>query len=178
MSRISLEVKVGRVLAPSYGEGLDARKKGEVIHLALSFVDTVEDFGRVDLFVKRAVSILGWGTEPWDLEEEFVCPIKRALSLPEALPFFSKDARLVLKERDFLFPNPGSEPIVLRPDRVVVYGKKALVVDYKMSPPTSKEVKDLYRDQVRRYMEVVERTFGLPVEGYLFYILTPEVLRV
>lgn len=179
MSRRSIEIRVSGVSDTSFCEGdLDVRKKGEVMHLTLSFVDTVEDLGKVDLFVKKAVSILGWGTEPWDLEKEFVRPIKKALSLPEALPFFSRDARLVLKERDFLFPNPGSEPIVLRPDRVVIYEKKALVVDYKMNPPASKEVKNLYRDQVGRYTEIVERTFGLPVEGYLFYILTPEVLRV
>ena len=61
----------------------------------------------------------------------------------------------------------------LRPDRVVVFQNKVVVVDYK----TGKESPH-HSKQVNQYKEELERIYSMPIEGYLLYTDGPGIQPV
>jgi CRISPR/Cas system-associated exonuclease Cas4 (RecB family) len=75
----------------------------------------------------------------------------------------------ILNERNLL----TSEKL-LRPDRIMFFEKKAVVVDYK----TGEKKSDNYNRQVTRYSEILKETGFEKVEGYLWYINQNEVEKV
>jgi len=64
--------------------------------------------------------------------------------------------------------------ILLRPDRIMISGKKAVVVDYK----TGESKSDNYQWQVKRYARILKETGMENVQGYLWYIRLNEVEKV
>ena len=60
-----------------------------------------------------------------------------------------------------------------RPDRVMLKGDKAIVLDYKFGAPNPK-----YHRQVQEYMEVMHQLGYQQVEGYLWYAQQAELERV
>jgi ATP-dependent exoDNAse (exonuclease V) beta subunit len=61
----------------------------------------------------------------------------------------------------------------LRPDRVVVFQHKVIVVDYK----TGKESPN-HSKQVKEYKEELQRIYSMPIEGYLLYTDGPNIQAV
>lgn len=62
----------------------------------------------------------------------------------------------------------------LRPDRVMIKGKKAVVLDFKFG----KQNHDKYSRQVKRYIELLKKMGYTDVEGYLWYGFDNEVIPV
>ena len=64
---------------------------------------------------------------------------------------------------------------VRRPDRVMISGRRAVVVDYKFGDKTNAR----YLGQVKQYMELLEK-MGLydEIEGYVWYINLGEISKV
>ena len=60
-----------------------------------------------------------------------------------------------------------------RPDRVMVHDGKAVVVDFKFGKPQQR-----YHEQVAHYADLLKRMGYQPVEAYLWYVYTGEVVRV
>ena len=75
----------------------------------------------------------------------------------------------ILTERDILMPNGTA----LRPDRVMLSGTHAVVIDYKFGS----EHKRQYHEQVRDYMTLLQK-MGYSVEGYLVYVAMGKVEEV
>jgi ATP-dependent helicase/nuclease subunit A len=75
----------------------------------------------------------------------------------------------ILNERNLL---SGSE--ILRPDRIMISGKKALIVDYKWGEKMTQR----YHRQVARYAGILKKCGFEEVEGYLWYLNLNEVERV
>jgi ATP-dependent exoDNAse (exonuclease V) beta subunit len=75
----------------------------------------------------------------------------------------------VLNERNLLAPDK-----LLRPDRIMVTGKHAIVVDYKWGEKNPEK----YHRQVIRYSETLKKCGFEKVEGFLWYINQDEVDRV
>lgn len=90
------------------------------------------------------------------LDEEF----QRFWHLVEPTNWFSPEAR-VLCEQEILLPDAS----VRRPDRLVLWGKHAVVIDYKFG---SKKL-PAYQEQVRGYMQLL-RQMNFTVEAYLCYV--------
>ena len=63
---------------------------------------------------------------------------------------------------------------LLRPDRIMISGKNAIVVDYK----TGEKKSENYRWQVRRYSKILKETGIEKVEGFLWYTGLAEVEKV
>ena len=61
---------------------------------------------------------------------------------------------------------------VLIPDRVMVRGQKAIVVDYKTGQPANS-----HQQQVTIYRDALQKMGYQEVEGYVYY-LTPPLLVV
>ena len=67
---------------------------------------------------------------------------------------------------------PGN--IIYRPDRVMIRGKKAVIVDFKFGDAGSeKDIK-----QVSKYAGFLEKMHYSPVEAYLWYYMKDEIVKV
>ena len=89
-------------------------------------------------------------------------------NLPETEDWFAGDVR-VLNETTILIPS-GEQ---YRPDRVVIRGKEAIVVDYKFGDKVSKT----YIQQVKRYMDLISE-MGYQTNGYVCYVSLKKVEKV
>ena len=160
-------------------ERFRARRRGEILHLALSFVRSVDDVSHLNTHVIQAMAIMGEKPSRWNLENDFIRPLKRVFSLPEVEKLFSPKAKEVLNERSILLPSKGDDGgRVLRPDRMVLFDDRVLVVDFKSEIPGDAGAYDEYRRQVKAYTKVVRLLFSLPAEGYLLFIVTPKAEKV
>ena len=95
------------------------------------------------------------------------------------------EARKLLSERiashpEFFDGNGNNEAAVFdsdgrdyRPDRVVIKGDRAIVIDYKFGTPEEK-----YYNQVRRYMRLYRGLGYNDVTGYLWYVYDDKVEQV
>lgn len=89
--------------------------------------------------------------------------IEKAFSNPLVGGWFCGEWDAVRNENDILV---AGDPTVRRPDRVMLRGQKAVVVDYKFGLKQSVE----YGKQLRGYMEIL-RGMGYPeTEGYIWYV--------
>ncbi|WP_372947972.1 UvrD-helicase domain-containing protein [Mariniphaga sp.] len=75
----------------------------------------------------------------------------------------------VLNERNLLAPGK-----LLRPDRIMVSGNQAIVVDYKWGEKNPEK----YHRQLERYTETLKKCGFEKVEGFLWYISQDEVEQV
>ena len=89
-------------------------------------------------------------------------------SIPQVSEWFSEEQQ-VLNEASILTPNGN----IYRPDRVVINGKNATVVDYKFGDAES----ETYNRQVKRYMELIEK-MGYEVAGFLCYVSLGKVVKI
>jgi len=89
-------------------------------------------------------------------------------NMPETENWFSTDTR-VLNETTILIPT-GEQ---YRPDRVVIRGNEATIVDYKFGDKESKT----YLQQVQQYMNLIAE-MGYSTSGFVCYVSLKKVVRV
>jgi len=89
-------------------------------------------------------------------------------NLPETEKWFDEDGR-ILNETTILIPT-GEQ---YRPDRVIIRGMEATVVDYKFGDKENKT----YLQQVKRYMDLIAE-MGYQTKGYVCYVSLRRVVRV
>jgi ATP-dependent exoDNAse (exonuclease V) beta subunit len=108
----------------------DERQYGRIVHEVLANIDYTDEYAREKM-----------------PNEEVAHLVESVLSNPELKPYFSKTAT-VLNERDLLAP--GGK--ILRPDRVVLEGNIAHILDYKTGVPAESHQKQLitYRQQLEQ----------------------------
>ena len=94
--------------------------------------------------------------------------LERFWRLPHVDEWFAPDA-VVMNEATILTPD-GRQ---YRPDRVVLRGGVATVVDYKFGD----RERPAYHDQVRQYMRLVGQ-MGYRVRGFLCYVSLGKVVEV
>ena len=141
------------------------RAYGNLMHQLFSAIDTLED---VDAAVE-------------DLHKEGLLPgkevaalsefVKTLLKREELAPWFSRKETMEIRKEHSLFDGSGQ---VLRPDRVMVEGEKATVVDFKFGETE----KGSYRTQVSNYMEHLKQMGFARVEGYLWYVVLDRIVKI
>ena len=89
-------------------------------------------------------------------------------NMPETENWFSPDTR-VLNETTILIPT-GEQ---YRPDRVVIRGNEATIVDYKFGDKESKT----YLQQVKQYMNLIAE-MGYSTSGFVCYVSLKKVVQV
>jgi ATP-dependent helicase/nuclease subunit A len=89
-------------------------------------------------------------------------------NMPETENWFSLDAK-VLNETTILIPT-GEQ---YRPDRVVIRGNEATIVDYKFGDKESKT----YLQQVKQYMNLIAE-MGYSTSGFVCYVSLKKVVQV
>jgi len=135
-----------------------SRQHGNLLHTILSGIRTADDLDMV-LENMRYNGLLG---------DENLSGIKDTmtslLSNPEIEPFFKQGLNLKTESEILL-----TDGTVLRPDRVIVAGDTAMVIDYKSGRSSQK-----YRNQLAKYEKGLRELGFREVRKYLLY-LEPEV---
>ena len=142
--------------------------RGELIHIALSFLDHFSGIEDIERVVLQAFSLQGRDMGRWNREKDFVQPLFRALSLREVRPWVEKGVTN-LREVEVV----DSRGELHRIDRVVI-GEDALeLIDFKVG-----RREEDHPAQVALYKGLVEAMFRRPVLGYLLYIDEPSLVAV
>ncbi len=135
---------------------------GVLVHRVLSSIKSVDDVQHVvgQLHFEGLIN----EEEKTRLEKE----ISQVLSVKEIGEFFSSDWK-VMSEREIILPTGE----MLRPDRVLIKDKAAIVIDFK----TGKENK-AHDKQLLRYADVLLQMGYEPVTKYLVYLSESRVKQV
>ncbi|MCK5552953.1 MAG: hypothetical protein KAJ09_07405 [Deltaproteobacteria bacterium] len=142
--------------------------RGDLIHLALSFLDHFSGIEDIERAVLQAFSLQGRDRGRWKIDKDYVKPIFRALSLRQVRPWFENG---VVNLREVEVVDARGE--LHRIDRVVI-GEEALdVIDFKVG----RQEED-HPAQVTLYKGFVKDMFRRPTRGYLLYIDEPSVVSV
>ncbi len=138
------------------------KNTGKIIHEILSEIQTEKDIepaceqalfdGRIDEKQRKQIQ--------QELSEN--------IQKPEVKHWFDGSWK-VINERNLITPEK-----MLRPDRIMVSGKNAIVVDYK----TGEQKSENYNRQVKRYAKTLKETGFEKVEGFLWYVALNEVEKV
>jgi ATP-dependent exoDNAse (exonuclease V) beta subunit len=143
--------------APDYWDinfGEDARQYGNTIHLILALIKTKEDISRVfDKLHKQ-------GNITSEQHAKYAQEIALMIDQPAFAPYF-KDGLKVKTECDLLTPDGKT----LRPDRVVYFEDTVKVIDFKTGKPLEK-----HKEQLKTYIELLQKVEDKPVSGSLIYI--------
>lgn len=149
-------------------ERVSSAHRGELIHLALSFLDHFSGVEDVERAVLQAFSLQGRDTGRWEIEGDFVSPLFRALSLSEVRPWFEKG---VMNLREVEVVDARGE--LHRIDRVVIGEEVLEVIDFKVG-----RREEDHPAQVALYKGLVKDMFQRPTLGYLLYIDEPSLVAV
>ena len=135
---------------------------GKIIHEILSKIKTADDLDKAckqALFDGKIEE-----SEQLIIQHELMNSIQK----PEVKRWFDSSWK-VINERSLL-----TAENIMRPDRIMVSGKNAIVVDYK----TGKQKSDNYNSQVRYYAKTLKETGFEKVEAFLWYVALNEVEKV
>ena len=162
--RLTLKTRdLSLISSPSGGgrEGacLDIRDLGIIMHDWLALIVTPDDKQTAFEQLKREGRI-----RPQD-ETELQSMMDKFLTFAESYHWFDPHEQ-VLCERDILLPETGH---TLRPDRVMIDGQQAIIIDYKFGSEHNS-----YQEQVRDYVNLYNR-MGYHTQGYIVYVNSQKV---
>lgn len=120
-------------------ERMEAIEMGNVIHFALSQIETVSD---VDIVLERLEIE---GHFPQEAADDIKQKIMSVVSHPKLKDLFL-DGLDILNEREIL----TKDGLLLRPDRIVISGKEATIIDYKTGKPSPK-----HKEQIANYADIL-----------------------
>jgi ATP-dependent exoDNAse (exonuclease V) beta subunit len=144
---------------------ISPRSFGILMHRAFAEAKTIEDIYEGIKQMERDAVISP--TEGEHLREE----VGKVLENPTITEWFSEEWSEVRNENDIIVPRSAT---VRRPDRVMIKGRKAVVVDYKFGDEELKK----YTTQISDYMSILARIGYTPVEGYIRYVKLGKVVEV
>ncbi|MBK7427122.1 MAG: hypothetical protein IPI60_08860 [Saprospiraceae bacterium] len=148
-------VWLDRELPSDQGESQDtARSRGIIMHEALARMQDVTEIDRI-LIVLKEEGILA--------ESQFKSTrqqLQDFLSHPEIINWF-QPTQTFYAEREIIEVDGKS----YRPDRVLVFADKTVLIDFKTGMPHAK-----YQKQLKQYVTLLDKMGLPPVEAYLAYI--------
>ena len=104
--------------------------------------------------------------------------IDRAFEQSEVCEWFGNGWERILNEQEIILPQAGSvaaaHGTTRRPDRVMIAGDRAVVVDYKFGEHDAER----YRRQIGNYCTLLREMGYTRVEGYLWYVRQGRIERV
>jgi ATP-dependent exoDNAse (exonuclease V) beta subunit len=140
-----------------------SRARGMLMHEIMSSIKTVDDLS--DALERRVMDGELTESEQKDVFEE----IAEMLLFPEVADWYS-GKYTVLNEIQTLDPEWGFS----RPDRIMIDGSKAIVVDYKFGE--TEEPK--YRRQVQHYVKLLQKMEFSDVKGFIYYVKLRKIEQV
>ncbi len=159
--RIGLRLKSEEFLIQD-AQNRSVKNTGKLVHEILASVIIEADIEKAcsKSFIEGYITI--------NERDEIMEKLGKSMLKPEIKRWFDGSYK-VLNERNLL-----SKEKQLRPDRIMISGKEAVVADYKWG-----EIRqDKYNSQVRRYAEVLKKSGFEKVKGYIWYINLDEIEKV
>lgn len=145
------------------GESLSAVDEGKLLHEIFKSIEYAEDVEQA----VRNVYLAGMITKRE--QEEYCEKVRAYLSDLVYSEWFNRKYR-VINERDILL-RFGSK---VRPDRVIIKDKHAVVIDYKFGRTEEKK----YLKQVQFYRTSLKQMGYREVKGYIWYVRLNKVVEV
>ncbi len=164
LPHISKKLHVKLVNVPDLSESFP-KLFGTIMHKALQYITVPED-------IPHAVERL-WA-ENW-IQQQNKKPLEKRLveivNHPQAIPFFDKKWK-VLTEIEWF---SGEEKEIIRPDRMMIDGNTAWIVDYKFG--LVKRERDI--QQMQHYVEVIKRsTLFTQIQSFIWYVQLNERIEI
>jgi len=138
------------------------KNTGKLVHEILSEIETVNDIEEACNKAFKGGKINS--SERKEISEKLLFSLKR----PEMYKWFDGSHK-VITERELLTPSK-----LLRPDRVMISGDRAVVLDYKWG----EKLPVKHKKQVLQYAGILRECGFAQVEGYLWYINQDELEKV
>jgi ATP-dependent exoDNAse (exonuclease V) beta subunit len=139
------------------------RRYGILMHDILSRIQTKADIPAAVISKKSEGELRS------EEVEELTSRLERLLDREEVKKWFD-GSMLVMNETEILFGNGKSR----RPDRIMIDGNKATIVDYKFG-----EQKDArHGQQIKKYLSLIHEIGYQNVIGYVWYVETNEIEEV
>ena len=139
--------------------------EGNIMHSIFSAIDTADD-------VDRAVRNLVYKGIITDSDSRYyMSAVSEAIANPLVAEWYSGQYK-TLNEQTIISKTADNRPTASRPDRVMIDGRRAIVVDYKFGQPQA-----AHQRQIMHYMSLLEK-MGYSVEGYLWYVKANSIERV
>lgn len=135
---------------------------GVMVHTALSKIRTSADI------TKALKSMILEGLITTDEYEKLKATITKIIALPQLAPHFA--AGLIIKNESEIITESGE---LFRPDRVVLSGKTAFIIDYK----TGNE-KTIHKKQILEYSDLLTRMGYDVKERLVVYIESEKILTL
>jgi ATP-dependent exoDNAse (exonuclease V) beta subunit len=108
-------------------------------------------------------------------EHGWLCAeVHQLIAHPHVAQWFDGSWTL-LREADIVLGKGEEQQTTLRPDRVMLKGFHAVVLDYKFG--VSRHHRSEHRNQVQTYISALQ-AMGYQTRGYLWYVTTEEVIEV
>ena len=140
--------------------------EGKLMHLVLSQIEKKED---LESALNRVLLLTGLITEGTRYEK-IKNLLGRALDNPAAATWFNGSYKL-FNERSILIAD--SEEKSRRPDRVMIKGDTAVVVDYKFASK-----REEHTEQVKQYVKLLKAIGYKNVSGYVWYVYPNRIESV
>lgn len=141
------------------------RMYGNMMHELFSKIDTARDVDRVLAGLQRD------GLLPEKEREALAMHVREMIGRKDISDWFTlKEGLKIFKERSL---HCGSGE-VLRPDRVIIEGDMATVIDFKFGETE----KASYHRQVSSYMEQLKLMGFRRVEGFLWYVMLDRTVKI
>lgn len=142
---------------------LSPRNMGIALHKVFENAVSHED---ITAAIKQSVAD---GTLSDNEAKNLATQVERTLADTVAGEWFNGEWTIVRRENNIIVPHKG----LLRPDRVMIKGRTAVVVDYKFGEP-----KTGHGRQVEEYAALLKQMGYVKVRGYLWYIKSGEIVTV
>jgi ATP-dependent exoDNAse (exonuclease V) beta subunit len=147
--------KAGAIWDTERGSALS---KGNLLHFVMGLIETDEDIdGAIDV-------LIGNGDLPHEDGPGMKKRVKAIVGHPKLSDYYSK-GRLIRNEQDILTRNGK----VLRPDRLVIWGNKVTIIDYK----TGKR-DPAYHEQIYNYADALE-VMGYVIENKILIYIDDDI---
>ncbi|MDX1908112.1 MAG: UvrD-helicase domain-containing protein [Bacteroidia bacterium] len=147
---------------PAWLQPEAARAWGTLVHEALALVNTHDDIPAA------LTTLLQQGVIREAQLEPLQAVLTEVISLPDVAAWYD-GSWTAYRERAILV-RPG---LTLRPDRVMVRGQEAIVVEYKTGHPSPD-----HADQVQQYLSLMSQLGYTQVQGYVYYLNTRQLVPV
>ena len=142
---------------------LSPRDKGILLHQAMEHSQSADD-------IIKALNLAALnGIISSDEHHTIVANVQKLLSQAPVCEWFDGSWQIVRNEQSIIDPALG----IKRPDRVMINGKRALVIDYKFG-----KAQTSHRTQIAEYGELLRKMGYEDIRGYIWYVRDGKIDEV
>ena len=160
---VKLRTSASRYFADEEATELTPRSMGIRLHRAFEGATT-----RDEIFAKLEEMAINGELNSGEVAT-LKAQITNTLDNSVAGEWFSGDWEQLHRERNIILPNGETK----RPDRVMIKGDRAVVVDYKFG-----DEKAIYARQIAAYTKELREMGYASVEGYIWYVTTGNIVEI